>query len=216
MASKLYTPFDYSLGASETQSQAQAHAKLQSMKGSLRKWLKFRATMDDYVQGKSKRPKKKWKIPPGQVAKTQRHERYPIEQKLATQLFDLLVASGCDPRVLPVPDVSRNPDAAANLASLVIDSKVCGPGQTPGPQAQGIIWLLAIPVAAATMLAYAKIKSDADLAMKQEENRCIMAGGCTDTGFWLKVASVSVIAWLVWDKFGGKEAATKTRKRIAT
>ena len=243
MAYPIYSPYNYAMGdashasptavahaseksavaaaAAAVASPAAAKAKLQSMKGSLKRWLHSRSILDDYVAGKRKpapgflrRPGVK-PTPPSVVAQTINQNRYRIEQDLATDLHALLVQSGADVNQLPSPDVSRDVDAAAKLAAVVIESPLQGGGQAQAQGSLGSLWLVVIPVAGAVLILSQLIKSKADLAARQAELQCISAGACTDSGFWLKVASVAVVAWIAWDKFGVREAATKSRKKVA-
>ncbi len=46
------------------------------------------------------------------------------------------------------------------------------------------------------------IKTAADVAKDSEEKACIMAGACTDYGFWLKAGGVTALAWFAWRELG--------------
>lgn len=214
MAYPIYSSFNHSLGSSEAQSngKAQARRALDGMKRSLKSWLDVRSKMDDYVMGQRKAPALLRNpgakpLPPATVAATLRQERYAVEQDLAQTIHSLLVQSGCDERSLPSANVSTNPDAAAQLAALAIEGcEMQGDAGQVGHQGMGAVPLLVvgIPVLGAVLVLSQLISSKAEVAKEQERIRCVESGACTDSGFWLKVASVSVIAWLAWDKLGLK------------
>jgi hypothetical protein len=176
--------------------------------------------MDNYVAGNVKAPALLRNpgakpLPPAVVGSTLRAERYANEADLARQLYQLLVECGLDASSLPRPDVARDPDAAVKLAKIAISGK--SPAEVSAPQAQGLAWfVLAIPVAGAALVISQYIKSKADVAMEQERLRCIESGACTDSGFWLKVASIAVIGWLAWDKMGLREAVNKRTRKSRT
>jgi len=147
-------------------------------------------------------------LPPRAMRATVYRDRYAVEQDLAIQLHALLVQMGCSAGDLPSPDLRQDPDGAARLAEVALKNHSHSPTPT------GIVWFtLAIPIGAAAIVSLYAIKTKADAAADMAEKQCIMAGQCTDYGFWLKVASVSVLAWLAWDKFGVREFADSTRKR---
>jgi len=199
------------------QSSAQAEVALRGMRGSLKRWLKVRRTMDAYVAGLRKpagflgnpgaRP-----LPPVVAGLNLRRDRLAGEQDLADTIFALLRESGFDPASLPSSNVAVDPNAAVKLAELAIAGRA--PTEASSPSAQGFIWLIAIPVAGAVLIISQLISSKAKLLELKENNRCIESRACTDTGFWLKLASVGVIAWLAWDKLGLREAAASARRRI--
>jgi hypothetical protein len=184
------------------------------MRNRLEDWLKFRTTLDEYAAGKRKgapawlrNPGSK-PIPPGIIKSTLRRDRFPVEQDLAETLFALLVECGLDGSTLPQPNVSVDPDAAAKLAQIA----VCAKTPTEKPEAQGLgfpFWMLAIPIAGVVLVLAQLIKSKADVAVETERLRCIESGACTDAGFWLKVGSIAVVAWLAWSKLGIREMVKK-------
>jgi len=191
---------------------AKAEAALISMKRSLRSWLSFRNRMDDYVAGTRAAPKLLRRpgarpLPPAAIAATLRDERLADESALARTLHELLREVGLDVGCLPDPDVASDPDAAVKLAEIAI-AGAC-PSELSAPTAPGLVWfVLAIPIAGAVLIASQFIKSRADVAKEKERLRCIRAGACTDSGFWIKSASVLVIGWLAWDKLGLRERAS--------
>jgi len=138
-----------------------------------------------------------------------RAARADDEQALAKYLHTLLTRAGFQTAELPVPNVAVDPEAAVKLASLVIL------GETPGAVPQGMIWFLVVPVAALAWVISRAIQSQADLAAEKERLRCIEAGACTDSGFWMKAGAVAIIGWLAWDKFGLKEAAGRLQRTAA-
>lgn len=203
---QIYSSPSYAMGAvDEAATQKQAERSLKQMQRGLKKWLKVRKRMNEYAAGKVK-AKRMVSLPSPVVAATLRQERFADEQDLAETLYALLTECGADPAALPEPNVAKDQNAAAKLALIAIQGKT--PSEVKSHSAQGIAWfVLAIPIGGIVLVLSQAIKSKADLAAQKEENRCIESGACTDSGFWLKVASVSVIAWILWDKVGLKEAA---------
>lgn len=128
-------------------------------------------------------------------------QRAADEQRLATQLYPLL-AEVFDASTLPSADVSKNPDAAVQLAEIAITGKPSSIAHTP--EAQGLIWLwpVAIVAGAAALVITSAIRNQAELAAERERLECIKAGACTDTGFWLKWGAIVVGGWIAWDKLG--------------
>lgn len=213
----IYTAPSYAMGSADTPSDKQrAEAALRQMQRSLRGWLTYRRRMDAYVVGKIVPPvlfRRAKPLPPSAVAATLRRDRYRGEQDLADTLHALLVETGCPAEALPLPNVANDPDAAVKLAEIALAGKC--PSEMPVMQATGIIWLLAIPIAGAVLVISQMIKSKADVEKERERLRCIEAGACTDSGFWLKVGAIAVTGWLAWDKFGLREAVEKrTKKRV--
>lgn len=216
MANLIYSGPSYAMGddiPNTPQNRKKAEAALKQMQRSLKKWLKKRKHMDEYVAGKIKAPalfRRAKPLPPAVVGATLRAERYADEQDLAETLYGLLIECGLDASALPAPNVEADPNAAVKLATVAITGKT--PSEVQSPQAQGIVWfVLAIPVAGVVLVASQFIKSKADVALKKEEMRCVESGACTDSGFWLKVGAISLTAWLAWDKFGLREAIEKRK-----
>ncbi len=191
---------------------AKAEVALKAMKRSLRGWLSFRNRMDDYVRGDRDAPRAFRRpgakpLPKAAISATLRDERFDDESTLARTLHALLSEVGLDEDCLPDTDVAEDPDAAVKLAEIAI-AGAC-PSELPTPAAQGLVWfVLAIPIAGVVLLGSQFIKSRADVAKDRERLRCIRAGACTDSGFWIKTASVLVIGWIAWDKLGLRERAT--------
>jgi hypothetical protein len=86
----------------------------------------------------------------------------------------------------------------------------------PGPLATGGLftgaspWLWPVLIVGAVFLAVTQaISSAADVAKDHEEKACIQAGACTDYGFWLKAGGIAMLAWLAWNKLGGREIFTR-------
>ncbi len=187
---------------------AQAETALRSMKGSLRSWLSYRKQMDEYVSGKRPAPMLfrapgAAPLPPKVIAQTLTRERAKVEQDLAETLYALLTECGVDAANLPTPSVVTDPNSAAKLAEIAIAGQC--PSDVSSPQAQGFIWFIVIPVAGIVLLLSQMIKSKAEVAKEAERMRCIESGACTDYGFWLKIASITVVGWIAWDKFGVRE-----------
>lgn len=184
-----------------------AKAELNRMRSSLTQWLKYRAINDEVAAGRGdsvpapflKKPGAK-PMPPQAMAMRLRVQRLSDEGTLAKQLHALL-SEVFDPGTLPDPNIDKNPNAAVELAKIAIAGKI---PSDKGPQAQGFIWLwpIAIVVGGIALVIMFAIRSSADVAKERERLECIKAGKCTDTGFWLKVAAVGVVGWLVWDKAG--------------
>jgi hypothetical protein len=180
--------------------------ELKKMQSSLVGWLKFRKLNDRVVAGQPvpkplfKRPGDK-PLPPGIMMQTLRAQRSIDEQALATQLHQLL-GEIFDPNALPNPDVARNPNAAVQLAEIAISGKLPGDAIRPGEVGAIWMWPLVIVVGVIGFVIMTSIRSSADVAKERERIECIKAGACTDSGFFLKLGAVAVIAWLVWDKLG--------------
>lgn len=213
----IYTEPSYALGATDTPDEKrQAEAALKQMQRSLKSWLGYRRKLDAYVAGKVQAPalfRRAKPLPPSTVAITLRSDRYAGEQDLADTLYSLLTEIGCSASTLPSPDVARDPDAAVKLAQIAIAGKC--PQDVIGPQSAGIVWfVLAIPIAGIVLVISQFIKSKADVEKERERLRCIQAGACTDTGFWLKVGAIAITSWLAWDKFGLREVVDKRKKRM--
>jgi hypothetical protein len=215
----MYGSHNYSMGASDealvnaaatapiTKAGAQqAKVELNRMRSALSAWLKYRAINDDVASGKRvpqamlKKPGAK-PMPPQAMALRLRTQRLGDEATLATNLHTLL-AEVFDGATLPDPDLKKNPNAAVELAKIAIAGKL--PSEASSPAAAGFIWMwpLVIVVGAIALVVMSKIRSDAEVAKEREHNECVASGACTDSGFWLKVAAVGFIGWLVWDRMG--------------
>jgi hypothetical protein len=168
-----------------------AKVELDRMRGSLKGWLKYRTLNDAVAAGAA--PTKRPRALAREIISQSRD--WDAEQKLARQLYVLL--SETLPGVqLPDANIATNPQAAVQLAKIAID------GPTPSsPQTQGAIawWWPAIIVGGLMMTITTIIKTQADVAKEKEHNACIAAGGCTDSGFWLKVGGVSMLAYVLWN-----------------
>jgi hypothetical protein len=189
-----------------------AESELRLMRGALRGWLKYRNINNAVSTGRAKA-----KVPPGLAKKMLDSSRdWALEQRLAKQLY-VLLAEVWDAQLLPDPDVSKNPNAAVQLAEIAIAGRLPAESKTPGPEAQGLIWLWpAVAVVGLVLFTVVyKIRSDADLALEREKELSIRLGARTDYGFWLKVGSITLIAWLAWDKFGLREAAGRLGRKGA-
>jgi hypothetical protein len=167
-----------------------AKVELDRMKGSLRGWLKFR-TLNDAVAAGTAPTKKPRKYAAEVVAQARDRD---AEHKLAKQLYVLL--SETLPGVqLPDPNVAINPQAAVQLAKIALE----GPPAS-SPQAQGA-WYTSWPILIVGGLLLAittTIRTIAEVAKDREEKACIQAGGCTDSGFWLKVGGISMLVYIAW------------------
>ncbi len=185
-----------------------AKAELAKMKKSLVGWLKYRGINDQIAGGQAgavptpllRRPGAA--VPSAAVMAIRlRRDRADDEIELATQLHALL-SEVFDAASLPDPDVTKNPQAAVQLAQIAISGAL--PGTATAPGAQGFIWMwpLVIVIGAIAFVTITAIRSAADSAEEKERLACIEAGKCTDTGFWIKVGALAVAGWVVWDKMG--------------
>lgn len=184
-----------------------AERRIKEMRSSLKEWLFFRNRMDEAAMGKIKA-----KVPAKVLAKTLPMTRdWAHEQRLAVQLHALL-SEVMDSNKLPDPDISKDPNAAVKLAQIAISGKL--PAEANSPTAAGFlplvfVWPVVIVVGLVMFTIMSKISSDADVAKEKERIACIKAGACTDSGFWLKMGGIAVIAWVAWDKFGLRKAFKK-------
>ena len=186
-----------------TQDVQRAAAELARMRGSLAGWMRVRLQNDRVLAGQVSTRKP--------LAYAQRviaaGRDMAIEQDLAGKLYALLtvVMPGYP---LPDPDLSTNPSAAVQLAKLALSGgrSVSGPVPTSGLLTGGAPWLWPVLIVGAVLLTVTTaIKTAADIAKDREEKACIEAGACTDYGFWLKAGGVAVLAYLAWEKFGGRK-----------
>lgn len=190
-----------------TQEVQKAAKELARMRSSLSAWLRYRAKNDQVLAGtvQTRKP----------LAYAQRvvatSRDMAAEQDLATNLTALLetVMPGAP---LPNPSVVQNPDAAVQLAQLVL----AGGSTVSAPTATGSLGLAAHPlmwpaliVLGVVVVATSAISSYADVAKDREEKACIEAGACTDYGFWLKAGGALLIAYFAWEKMGVKEFVAK-------
>lgn len=198
-APQIYSGPDYQMGdvanvsAAET---AHAESMLKSMRSSLQGWLKYRRFNNEAAAGK-----RKAKMSPQYLARALPQRRdYALEQRLANEIHALL-SEIMDASSLPNPDLAKDPNAAAKLATIAVAGKLPGEAQTPSPQ--GLVWLWPAVIVVGLVLTTisSKIKADADLAKEKEHYECIKSGACTDYGFWLKVGGAVVVGWIIWDKF---------------
>jgi hypothetical protein len=178
------------------------NATIQGMRGALESWLKYRRVMDTVASGKAVKaalPAPGLKVVPDDAAAL-RAERYADEQRLATRLHNLL-GEMFDPQALPGADVKADPEAAVKLAEIAISGKL--PSEAASAPAQGFIWLWPVLLVGGVVLVLSSVvRSLADVAKEKERLRCIQAGACTDSGFWLKAGSVVFLGWFAWEKLG--------------
>lgn len=186
-----------------TQEVSRAAAELQRMRGSLASWLKYRALNDQVASGAArvKRP---------QASAQVRAMRATAEQELATKLSALLsaVMPGAP---LPSPSLQEDPQAAVKLATIAIQggASVSSPTATGGIFSGGPPWLWPALIVGGVLLAVTTaVKTAADVAKDREEKACIMAGACTDYGFWLKAGGIVAIAWFAWREMGLRNVLT--------
>ena len=193
----IYGMPSYQLGADTEPDTATAQSALRGMRRSLTGWLKYRQINDDVAAGKKRA---KYPAATAKVMLMQNRD-WAGEQKIANQLHALL-SEVFDAAELPSADVKKDPNAAVRLAKIAISGKL--PSETNAPQAQGLIWLWPLVVVAGlvafTITSY--VSTQAEVQKDKEHKECIQSGACTDYGFWLKVASIGVVGYLVWDRLG--------------
>lgn len=176
-----------------------ARAELDRMRRSLASWLKFR-TMNDAVMAGTLASRRLPGTAARKLVAANLGERAQTEQTLADQLHALLSELHPD-AAIPNPNVAQNPNAAVDLAKLVI----AGPASLPmaRPQPQGFIWMWPVLIVGGLLLAVTTaIRSMADVAKEKERLACIRAGACTDYGFWLKLGGVAMAGWFAWTQTG--------------
>ncbi len=195
-------------------SAAAAKVELGKMRRALTEWLKYRAINDQIAAGQAAQVpspllKKPGATPPVPAVMALRlsRDRVDDELELATQLYALL-SEVFDAQSLPDPDVTKNPNAAVQLAQIAINGAL--PGEQVAPAAQGSVWLwpIVVVIGAIAFVAITAIRSAADVAKEREQLECVKAGKCTDSGFWLKIGALAVVGWIVWDKMGVGDRVT--------
>lgn len=153
---------------------AQAESELRRMRSALSRWLTYRQRVDDVLAGRV----------PAKVSPTDAKSivvrDIEGEQALATGLHALL-SQAYDSVSIPNADVRANPNAAVELARIVIS------GTAPAaaaPQAVGFLPLVPLLVGAgALVLAFSitsAIRNRAEVQMHKEEIECIKLGACVD------------------------------------
>jgi hypothetical protein len=196
-----------SAGAITTQEVSRAAAELQRMRGSLASWLKYRA-MNDQILAGTARVKKPLAYAQAAIM---RGRDLQIEQDLATKLSALLSAV-MPGGPLPSPSLQEDPQAAVKLATIALHggSSVSSPTATGGLLTGGPPWLWPVLIVGGVLLAVTTaVKTAADVAKDREEKACIIAGGCTDYGFWLRAGGLVAIAWFAWREMGLRNVLTK-------
>jgi hypothetical protein len=154
---------------------AKAEIEVRKMRASLQKWLKYRSLLG---------------VSPSDLSAT--------ELRLGKKLYALL-SEMFDAQTLP------SQTSVVALAELASAGKLPSEAQTPSAQGMIFLWPLVAVVGLVMLTIVTKIKSDADDAADERRTQCVMAGKCTDYGFWLKAGGVALIAWIAWDKFGLKK-----------
>lgn len=163
-----------------------ASRELEGMRGALRKWLKYRAIND-----RTGAASRNWKA----------------EQDLANKLSALL-ATMFPSAPLPSSDLRSNPLGAVQLAAIAITGTV---PNAPAAPLSGVgathPWLWPVLIVGGLLIAVTTaIKSAADVAAQSEHDQCIQSGACTDYGFWLKAGGIAMLAYVVWNSLGGRDA----------
>jgi len=162
---------------------ARAQSELNKLRRSLAEWLKGRL-LNDGLAVRSPQA--------AQIVRTYRSA--DVEQRMALELHTLL-SNVMDPYDLPSPD---DPDAAVELAKIVVTGKA--PQHAATPAAQGIIPILIIAVAGVAFLSLMKtLRTYSDNALEQERlATCRIQPSACPTD-WTKVAiwgGVAVAAYL--------------------
>ncbi len=183
--------------AAENDQKAAAKRELAGMKRSLKGWLKYRRLNDEIASGK-----REARVPAKLAAQTLSRDRdYAGEQKLADDLY-LLLSMVRSPKSLPSPDLSKDQNAAVKLARMAITGSP-DKEEVSSPQPTGILPIIILTVGGVMLFTLTSfISNRAEVQKEKERLKCINDGGCTDFGFWLKVASVTVIGYFVWEKLG--------------
>ena len=174
-----------------------AEKRIKEMRRSLQGWLKARKFNDEIAMGK-----RKAKVPADVFAKTLPLARdWKFEQQTAIQLHGLL-SEFMDSSRLPNPDIAKDPNAAVKLAQIAVSGKL--PVEASSPSPQGLlplifVWPIVLVVGMVMFTIMSKISSDADVAKHKEEEISLRAGARTDSGFWMKMAAISVVGLIVWN-----------------
>lgn len=195
--SRIYSTSTYQLGAAQIGGQlgadagaispsekAQADREIRRMRSALEKWLKYRLLLG-----------------------TPASDITPVELRLGKRLHVLLREMFDASQLPPESNVIQ-------LAKIAIAGKL-SPNElttSTGMGALGFVWLwpAVAVVGLVLMTVVTKIKTDAEDAADARQKECIMAGKCTDTGFWIKVGGVALVAWLAWEKLGLKRMVRST------
>lgn len=188
-----------------------AASELARMRGSLASWLRYRQLNDQVLAGTA-RVRKPIDYAKRVVATSR---DVALEQDIATKLHSLLevVMPGM---ALPSADVRANPSAAVQLAQIALagGSVVSSPTAAGGIFAGAQPWLWpALIVGAVLLTVTTAISTAADVAKDREEKACIMAGACTDYGFWLKAGGIVALGWFAWTQMGGRELVHSVTKK---
>ncbi len=176
-----------------------AAAELAAMRSSLASWLKFRTINDGVLSGQIVAKK-----PAGYAKRAITSGRdMAAEQDLANKLSALLTELMPNAR-LPNADLRSNPNGAVDLARIALTGQA--PVTANSPSATGSVahpWMWPVLIVGGLLLVVTTaIKTAADVAKDSEEKACIMAGACTDYGFWLKAGGVTALAWFAWRELG--------------
>jgi hypothetical protein len=183
----IYSSRNYAMGASQismgaadtgmitSAEKARAEIEIKKMRGELTKWLKYRALLG-----------------------TPASDITPVEQRLGKRLH-VLLSEMFDAQQLP------GSDKPIELAKIAIVGKLSS--EVTAPSAQGAVWMwpAVAVVGLVLMTVVVKIKSDAADAADARHTECVAAGKCVDTGFWLKAAGMTFLAWFAWEKLGLKK-----------
>lgn len=181
---------------------SRASAELESMRKSLRAWLRFRQMNDGVLSGAVPT-----KIPAAQARQSiMAARRTGTEQDLAGKLYALLSEVMPDVR-LPNADLRSNPQGAVQLAQIALTGQAPVMAESATALEGGPPWMWPVLIVGGLLLAVTTaIRTAADVAKDAEEKECIRAGACTDYGFWLKSAAVLGIGWFAWKELGVGEA----------
>jgi hypothetical protein len=192
----------------------QAAAELAAMRASLRKWMKYRALNDQVLSGTITKIRK----PLGYGQRVISGSRdTALEQDMADKLTALLEVVMPDAQ-LPDSNLSNNPDAAMQLAQIAItgeSTSLAQPTATSGVlTSHPWLWPVLI-VGGLVLITTTAIRSAADVAAQREQDACIEAGACTDSGLWLKIGGIAIAAYVAWNMLGLKEMVEKHKRRVS-
>lgn len=207
-AIKAKSSADASKAMSDPNERAAAQREIARMRRSLRGWLNYRRINDEAAAGV-----RKAKSPAFLLRKTLKRDRdWKGEQKLADDLH-LLLSHVYPESALPSASVTQDPNAAVKLAEIALGK---APAGVSAPTAQGVFPILILAVGGVILFtATSYISNRAEVQKEKEHYACIKSGACTDYGFWMKAAGVTVLFYFAWEKLGVKGRVQTLRKQIA-
>lgn len=166
---------------------AQVERSLRRLRGSAKKWLKFRKVNDAAAAGRVRS-----NTPARILAKTLVETRdWQLEQRIAVRLHALL-SEVMDAGSLPNPDITKDPNSAVKLAEIVIAGKMVG--ELTGPSAQGAFFVIPMVVIGGVIgfTLMNQSNNDLELAAQRERNRHCEDGFHLDCLPFVQIAAISV------------------------